>query len=222
MAAKTEEDAVKRGDWKIITVDGEKLRAVYLGSGHYARAYRVQDTVYCFVRQDDYMKEMVSNCQSMKHIPEVKGHGEHYERGQYYNVYSMPYYEPLTARHTEAWKQYRILQREHEAAKTEIRNKKGFQSWSVQMNELNYALVERLSQLPSMASMVDALEHLASNTSNYGSGFGFEFSTRNLGVDKDQNLILRDICFDQEKISQERLKQHEHSRDYHYAMIMGR
>ena len=200
---------MRRGDIRTITVNDQKLDACFLGSGHYCRAYLVGDTVYCYVKQEDYMKEMVARCSRMPHIPDVKEHGEVSIHGKFYNLYSMPFYEPLTAQHVQAWQDYRALQREHKAAQDEVKAKQDFWRhpgafWDIYNNEVNVVFVDRVKSYPALATLAVALEEMADNMANYGSGCGFEFAPRNLGVDTYGNLVLRDVCFDAEKIARDK------------------
>ena len=42
----------------------------------------------------------------------------------------------------------------------------------------------------------DALDVMIENAKNYGEGITFEFSPRNLGLDDQERLVLRDVLYD--------------------------
>lgn len=203
---------MRRGDFRDIRVDGTTLRAEYLGKGRYATAWQVAGPtgrVYLFVKEGTcYMKEALlpmwvgEGSQRSPHLPEVKKHEDACVRGQWYDVYSMPYYRTLTAKDGEAWKQYRELLRANEQARKEILRS----SWPCKLlsregHTVNWRTIE-LADVPE--PLKEGLEDLTNAIASFGCGCTLEFAPRNLGVDAEGRLILRDVAFDAEKIEQER------------------
>lgn len=176
---------MKNGDTRMIEILGERIESVYLGCGHYAKAYRVNDDVYCFVN-GDYMKEAIQDMDST-HVPKiewVQSNGE-------IEVYKMPFYEPIKTSHKAAWADLRLLRKLWD----EIPPVKGI-AWN---SDRNWELVKRLRAL-SKESLADAIEAIQNEIGNYGSECTFEFSRRNIGVDESGNIVLRDVCFDPRRL----------------------
>lgn len=201
---------MRRGDVRDIVVDGNKFPATFLGKGHFCSAFRASnvlgfdDRVFCFVDEEDYSKEVFldNGCGTgpMAHLPEVRKHGDAFNRGVYKSVYSMPYYEPLTAAHKEAWATYRTLI----AAREKLFPKYGFKKpLEIYGANFNRDLVEATTgKVPE--SVTTALDELANAACNWGCGMTMEFAPRNLGVDEEGRIVFRDVLFDAQKLWEER------------------
>lgn len=184
----------KRGDPKKIIVNDLELIASYLGKGLFAKAYRVDDRVYIFAT--DPMKDAIAEIRRYEgqgenpHIPLVERIGMDERTGD--NIYLMPYYEPLSAKHKSAWNHARIIQREHERLIGQL----GF-------NYTGYALADTLRNGEGFPkSLADAIEEMSNWALNYGTP-GMEFNKANLSV-SDGKLILRDVLFDRELLDRYR------------------
>lgn len=200
-----------RGDARTITVDGKKMDATFLGKGHHATAWLVGETVYLFV--GDAMKELLwigldHGNQTDPHLPQIKRHDDDPRTGK--QVYSMPYYKPLTAQDKSAWADYKAVKLALEQAQEEIRKQYGM-NFAYRLH--NAEIADRVFVGPPPAGMktwgvsspefIFSVQRLSSMMPNYGMGVGFEFAPRNLGVDREGRLILRDVVYDAEKLYQE-------------------
>jgi hypothetical protein len=185
---------MKRGDTRTITVDETKIEdAEYLGRGMFCTAYRVLDTVYCFVK-DCYMKEAISGI-DQPHVPNITRH----ESTDEFDVYSMPYYGPLRAAHKTAWAQYKMLDRAWDEARYRAYEELKDTSQQFRAEDHNYmvndCMVETLRSWGADDDLVSAIEQMNYAASNYGSDITYEFGVRNLGVDQDGRLVLRDVLY---------------------------
>ena len=188
---------MKRGDLKLIQVDGKEYPAIYLGCGRYCRAFLVEETVYCFVRAEEHMKECVSMwCDSSPHIPPIERHDP--VNGVYTQVYSMPYYRNIQASDKEAWEILKTLQKAHSRAVAESPG--SIYLFGADINRKIINLVR--TQIPD--SVVEALENLADAACNYGCGVLMEFGRRNIGVDSEGRIVFRDVLFDAEKLNRQK------------------
>lgn len=172
----------------------ETIEAEFIGRGSFATCYRVDSMVYSYVNhgrvESDYSKEAISEFASDDniHIPQIKKLGD-YETGLNSGIlYSMPFYEKLTASHVTAWKQYNTLKSAWN--KNNVYGSKGNLSWY----EWNVKLIESLRGNIS-ESIIEALESINDACSNYGLDYRFEFPKQNLKVDSNGNLILLDVIF---------------------------
>lgn len=198
---------MKTGTWTRITVDFKEFEAQFIGKGRYARAFLEPKSrlVYLFV-QGCYLKEGVSMwADKLPHVPAITRHESQDDcHGETVHVFSMPFYAPLRACHKTAWAQFRELQRANEEARSEICQSRDYQGkfkrLSVYGYDVNRLTIER-ANVP--ASLKAALETMADAILNYGCGCTFEVNARNLGVDDQGRLVLRDICFDAEKLEEE-------------------
>ena len=175
----------------------ETIEADLLGRGAFATCYRHNDTVYSYVKDtnrgfeyNDYSKEAISNFTiESVHIPSIVAHGEVYTRGGFKQLYEMPFYNKLQKIESPvAYKQARILQKAQERLDTQFYflHHNGY--------EYNNELIESVRDLlPS--ELIQALESINSACSSYGENYKFEFPTRNLKVDSNNNLVLLDCIF---------------------------
>lgn len=194
---------MKRGDIREISADGKMFKAEYIGKGMFAKVYRALDgdrRVYAFVT-GCYMKEAISDVDHV-HVPAIMRHNDVsiYSETQ---VFSMPFYNKLTAKDKDAWETYKELKDACEQAKQEIiwpkihsvRN-----VWSVYGMDAAQRTIDILREKGTVSTdILDALQIIWDNVSNYGQSCTFEFAPRNLAVDDEGNLILLDIAFDTEK-----------------------
>jgi hypothetical protein len=203
---------MKRGDRRTIRVDDKDLEAEFLGKGHYCTAYRAGDTVYCFVVEDEYMKEVISQwIENVPHIPAIRKHDDQQIRGKWFQLYSMPFYRNITAKDREAWAALKVLK---ESAERLFRQEYcQAKPLAVHGAYFNQAIIEDTrGKVPE--SVTKALEELASAAQNYGCGVSFEFGQRNIGVDDQGRIIFRDILFDAEKLTRERMAKLKRSRGW--------
>jgi hypothetical protein len=179
------------------------IEADFIGKGLFCHAFKGDDSrVYLLVKQSqndfDYSKEAINNWGDSEnpHMPEIESFGQFTFKGAEYIVFSMPFYEPLTAKHKTAWAQFKTLQ-------------KAFYSlgWGDNRTFYNrsFALVDSLEA----GSIKEALQSILDAGSNYGPEYGLEFSKQNMSVNKEGVLILRDVLFNSDlcrKIRESKVK----------------
>ncbi len=196
----------------ILTLDtGEKIHVELIGKGRFSEAWKNGANVYVITRErewgTDYSKEMLYRLDSDNpHIPKVEMIGELSRCRS--NVYKMPLYQALEAKHKEAWQQFKELAKLREQAWKEV-----FidgREWNKLFNyHLGIMMCQRFCDLVQTSVIVpetlkEALEELTNEISNYGDSWVFEFAKRNLVVDKNGNLVLLDCLFDMEVLEQQR------------------
>lgn len=170
------------------------LTAKFIGRGFFAKCYHAEDgRVYSFVSSDckevDYSKSAISEWtdESNPYIPRITVNGD-YDNGRDYGIiYSMPFYNKLTAKHKTAWKQYKYIMQAWYSSVVGMRN-------NLSEYETNCKFIERIQQeaiLPE--ALIEAFESINTACTNYGSDYSFDFGKVNFSVDENGNLILRDI-----------------------------
>lgn len=126
------------------------------------------------------------NSEENKHLPTI-------ERIDHL-TYVMPYYAPLTSKHTIAWKQYKRLLTALNNRQAEIREgyKKGYNV------EIASSIANEIQdEFPLLA---EAIRELTYAVSNYTTYLAYDFKKANFSVDGDGNLILRDIYADMRQL----------------------
>lgn len=220
---------MKRGDVVPIFVAGQRLEAEYVGAGRYATAYRHRDDVYLFV-VGDTMKEALSETPPGPHIPRCEYVEAQDRRGstEPVRVFRTAYSRTLGADCREAWGQYRALQRAHDQACRDIEQRveaRG-ERWGV-FSQYGPEISERAIEIADVPEdLRDALSRLLNSGNNYSHGVCFEFARRNLGVDGEGRLVLRDALIDCERRERELslARTRERSRDLseeRYAYVGG-
>ena len=172
-----------------------------IGKGRFCTAYRQLDKpeqVYLVVKDGDRSKEILSNCLPIEgpHLPELERMGM---MGDAY-VWQTRYYERLTAKHKEAWAQYKILRDLTEKTWPTLQRRANY-AYNAWGYDLMAAVVEGLAD-HCTAKRLDwwrlhkALEAVMNSAADYGASYTFEFAPRNLAVRADGKLILLDPVFD--------------------------
>ena len=184
----------------------------YLGKGHFATAYLSEDKwVYLVVKHDardqakDLLVDFMRDCEDSsrrgedwsKHIPYTEAVGFINRRGQTEDdfVYRMPYYKTISAKDKEAWKQLDII---NKCATSTYYSQKSHEDKRARFIEL----IQNESKLPD--SLKEALTQFEEHLQNYEEGWMFEFPKRNIGVDEEGNLVLRDVIFNQKLLTAQR------------------
>ena len=166
----------------------EKIRATYLNHGCFATCYRVGDTVYALVRKGmnytDLSKEGVALFCQGTHIPKIKALGEA-KRKKYY-VYTMPFYNDLKDKSSQAWLQWEKLCKIKDGMPA-CPTKGGY--------SYNKEIIKRLKLSHAAPDVISDLEKINNALSQYGDDYFFEFGQNNVKVDNGENLILLDVIF---------------------------
>lgn len=184
--------------------NGEIIPVEFIGKGRFSEAWKNCTSVYVITRArewgTDYAKEMLSHLTDdetfNKHIPMVEYLGDIDGRDD--KVYKMPLYEKLTAKYVKAWSQFKLLEAAKEQAWNETMAKvdyrKKFNPYDCVV--VNDRTIELLTEQGLDEELLEALQLLRDNITNWGTQFLFEFEKRNLCVDSQGKLILLDCLFD--------------------------
>jgi hypothetical protein len=170
-----------------LQIDGVVIQADYIGQGLFCKAYRNGATVYLLCK-GDYSKECLSLfCDlDLPHMPQIVRHEDIAE----YQVFSMPYYNPLTK------KEY----------------PKAFALWRTLPSKfVGYdAALAYVENCDNPQTLREAIQNLIDNFANYAQpeSMLLEFNKVNVSVDNAGNLILRDCLASIDSIKQRR----EHKR----------
>lgn len=169
----------------LIHIDNNRTMEVkYLGKGMFSKAYLSGSVVYVINYREDPSKECLALfCQDLSvHIPKVKYLGYN---GKDQQCFIMPYYAKLRVSHKEAWRQGKVLRKYIQS----------IQPYNTKDRFISIFL-DGLNGLPLPDYLIEALETIANNSMNYGEDGSIECNPGNLGIDEEENLVLRDIlCF---------------------------
>lgn len=177
-------------------INGEKCKRI--GKGQFSTAYRSIDdpnVVYLLTNEDDNIREIYRHITN-KHIPQMELLEQNVYIGRkYVNVWKMPYYKPIK-KSDPCWKQYKTLYDAWQEIYTPLISAYFYKK---QYSD-GFMAAEQFLQILEEKSIIDqdllyALERINVWSSCYGSGYIFEFQKRNVGVDQDGNLVLRDVIF---------------------------
>lgn len=169
--------------FKNLQIDGQTVRAQFIGKGLFSKAYRVENTVY-LLTQGDYSKECIALFARGQHIPVITRHEDIEEGRAMYQVFSMPFYQPMRKKHSKAWKQWAFLKQVCVVPGGYFEVREWLDSDRVKL-ELE-------------PTVWDALDQMIEAFSNYDSeSMGLEFNKVNVSVDEKGELILRDVLFSQ-------------------------
>ena len=226
----TETDTRPAEPGEFLTIPG----AEYLGAGNWCRAWRVPadfepgkkrnaacpkldwaGRVLLITKENDYSKEILSRgginpqLYGLPHIPVVDTVTEDHRgrAGAYHRVYLMDYYPTLTAENREAWRQFKVLDKAHQAAHRKrcfaTVGKAPIYTYAHQISTETLDMAR--PDLP--INLIEAMQALIDAAASYGSSWGVEFRKANLGMDAEGYLILRDCLFDAELLWRERQQQ---------------
>lgn len=183
---------MRRGQKVVKTIKGEKKELEYLGKGQFTTAYKNGKFVYLFTNKSsekgDWAKEAISLfCRDHTHIPDI-WHVEELDSG--ITIYKTNYYEPLMAKHKEAWKLAKYLEEERwrlwMANFIQVRSR--HRMWFEVMQEF-------IDTITVPESIKEALQELLYAGMNYDQSVAFEFNKKNLGVDEQGNLVFIDCLW---------------------------
>ena len=154
--------------------------------------------VFLLSSDDVYDKELLAMAHDVApanpHLPEVERFGYTQDKA----VFVMPLYRaPLRKTDSpEGWRDYLMLKK----CRDKIYGPSvGARKSGYEVNEDVYACAEAAGVRPSV---LDALRVLIDTAANYGAEYVFEFSPRNLATDEAGNLVLLDVLYDRERLTQ--------------------
>jgi hypothetical protein len=209
---------LKESYWSLILPEdciGTPPREVSLkqiGKGHSTIAYMGDDGWVWLVvshKARDPAKDVLSefNCEHeeyCKHIPYIEQVGFIRKRGstQEDYVYRMAFYRTINASDKVAWKQLKELNKLNEKAfeSTLKRHKYRYTGRIDCSGDREREMCNTLTDLVSHSTILpeslrQAVVELKEHLEDYDEGWVFEFPTRNIGIDEDGNLVLRDVIF---------------------------
>lgn len=187
----------------LVFEDGTEVPVSRLGRGQWSTVWRNGSHAYSITKSGDIGKEAISwfcSESDNPHIPVIERVGM---SGDDY-VYKMPVYEKLTAKHKDAWEQFRLLEKYRDEAWREVLsspNKLAGLRWL----EDGYLIAQRTiekyredkNHVPEIA---DAMQEILDAGMNFGSSCCFEFAKRNLAIDDHSRLVLLDILYDLKEV----------------------
>lgn len=204
---------LKRIQAAILTLpDGQTVHVERIGRGRYSTAWKNGTSVYVQTHEKDLGKELLCNISETPHLPLIT----HLETSGIYNWYKMPLYQKLTAKHKEAWADFRHLQRLQDSAFKEERAVIGYgkESNPANVNSLFLSKVEEDVHLTE-SGYADAIGALGSWCGSYGGTWLIErLQARNCAVDAHGRLILLDPVFDLAEVRAEQEKRRKRARGY--------
>jgi hypothetical protein len=182
-----------RGEKQIIPVE-------YLGKGFFCTAWRNGSQVYLICRERageiDYSKDIIMNIRPRSaYLPLI----EKLDTNDDSMLYRMPFYEKLTAKHTTAWKEYKTLKQISEDAQRDMSYEK-MRGKRVTPQDVNNEIAKRIQTADVSRELKMLIQEIVDYMCNYGEHYGMEFSPRNLSVDKNGHLVLRDVIYNQKAI----------------------
>lgn len=185
------------------TINNEQCKRI--GKGEFCTAWRSIDTpqnVYLICKEGDNVKEVLKQIQDTPHIPMMQYVDSYYHCGIDYTIWKTEYSEKLTAKHKDAWKIAKILRETWDNTpwtkpypfygSTRSERQEWLDLWHDRVRRF-IDTIEQDDRIP--ATIHSALACVYSWACAYGPNFLFEFPNRNLGIDSNGNLVLRDILF---------------------------
>lgn len=191
-----------------ITIENKTESAVFIGHGRFSNAYFTQKhDIVIFTHYGDATKSLLCDLAEVtrnQHIPRIRRITQ-IETGakKAVCVYRMPFYNPLRSTSDKTAKSYKQLM-----IALELQQLKKYHFWEISQGEniinngkcldINRAIVDNFTGSKSVKM---ALTMIVERAADYGDNFLFDdFSFSNLGLDKNDNLVLLDTMFDAELI----------------------
>lgn len=182
---------MRKGDRVVKVIKDKPIELEFIGQGQFTEAFRNGSGVYLFTNEDsatgDYSKQAMSLFTGNNpHLPDI----EWVEGTDDYTVYKSRYYEPITAKHKEAWTIGKYLEKERirlwniNSYKVTTRQKEWF--------EVMQELVDTVDVTDLMR---DALQNLLYAGMNYDNNVAFEFAKKNLCVNEEGLLVFIDCIW---------------------------
>lgn len=170
-----------------------------IGKGSFTRVYRgTEDTskVYLISASGVYDKEtlcMASENDNNSHLPIVRRRGDFTYRGGDYYIFETVYtVKPTKENSLHAYNTAKILD---SIWVNKFRSRFNYRR-KHDMHSVCYDFIEYLRENNSVdESVIDALDTIYTWASHYDSNMFFEFPMRNLGVNDNGELVLRDVLF---------------------------
>ena len=186
---------MKHGDLVDIKLDNKKYKGVFLGKGRFSKAYLIKTNKgsYVILYGEDCIKDVLAlwGDKSNPHEPKIWRYGT--------NIYLMPYYRPLTKDFEHAWREFKVLHTVWAKPMTETDDYRFLPSYTI---DFSYKRIDRFIHLLETEykkyisqGIIEALKNIYDTVVNCGPNISFEFAPRNLGVDNNGKLVLRDIAF---------------------------
>lgn len=164
-----------------------------IGKGAYSRAYRsLTDPTIVYIASIDYdnVKELMSKIETI-HAPKIDYIDDFSYRGRFYRLYKTEYTVCPMKSHGRAYEQWKILSDQWENINSRL-----YRLDKDQWHTVVYDFIDILRDNELIEdSIIDTLDRIYMWATAYDTSFLFEFPRCNLGVDSDNNLILRDIIF---------------------------
>lgn len=194
-------NARRVGQACMIPVGNREISAIFLGRGRFTNAFLdvIKEDVYLWTHYGDLSKEIISHCNTLKHIPKVErieAYRQVFDKAEHLvRVYRTRYYDKLTAKyHPQAYywaKQIRKARFEAAIKHGDIRSTE-FSNRDCYLE--NQFVVDRIrGTVPE--SLVLALQEINDVSAHYDGYLFDDFNPRNCGIGRNGELIFLDALF---------------------------
>lgn len=187
----------------VLTVNGHEHHVERIGKGRYCTAWRNgAENVWLQVHESDLSKDALADCSSNPHLPKVERF-DWFDDNAPFRLYREPLYQPLLARHKQAWADFRQIYKLWNDAHSATCQWNDMRNVSVRVNNCNTAFAELVGASTLAEPLKEAVRELVEQAACYGD-YQIEISKRNCAVDSAGNLILLDPMFDRAELEQDR------------------
>lgn len=185
----------QRGDETDLPILGKKVSVSFLGQGTWTQAWRAvagehKGMVYLLVDYQDKTKDILLERKEpyLPYLHFIEDVGPEL----CYKIYRSPFYRPLSPDNKDPWQMYLLLREIWLQVERENPEPDHPKEW----RDSFFSLLEQKGKLDLDSQLRKALLILKEKASLLGDHILFEFPIKNVGVDKNNKLILRDILFD--------------------------
>lgn len=207
---KTKEDAnydviIRRGDIIIESPKPEVIPVTVIGKGLFKKVFKAQNSDRVFILNnggisgyEDYSCEILSRCKKTIFLPQLRQVG-HTNTGTVYETVLYKKFKKANVKNRH-WQLYTLLRDIN-------RDFKYIETYEAYLN-MRKTIQKIKKDARSTRTFVDTIMDIEYNTANYNCTWDFEFSPRNLGVDKNGNLVLIDPIYDLELVRKYRMSKY--------------
>lgn len=205
----------------MVEIGNQKIPFVFVGGGGTTLAFSEEgfpSVVYLFVADlqfndgstdedmsKDILAEAYFSAPGNKYLPQIEFLKRTYVAGPELNkdckIYKMPFYDDISESNSEAWVEMKTLHKLRSDGKVQVKNEyREAEGKTPSLSFLGNKAAERtveLAKTKENKEMAQALEAMYKALATKGRpGITFEFNKRNIGIDKDGRIVLRDPVYD--------------------------
>lgn len=212
---------MEAGDKAVVEVGNQKIPFVFVGGGGTTLAFSEEgfpSVVYLFVADlqfldgstdedmsKDVLAEAYLSAPGNKYLPQIEFLKRTYVAGPELNknckIYKMPFYDDIEQSDAEAWLEMKVLHKLRSDGKVQVKSE--YRESTGKSPSLSFlgnnaaARTLELAKLKENKEMAQALEAMYKSIATKARpGMTFEFNKRNIGVDNDGRIVLRDPVYD--------------------------